>query len=170
MPNHPTWLERIPNILATVQSEITPPILDRQAIEILFGVRRRQAIVLLHRLDGYKVGQAFVVSRGTVIEFLQKIMASGLLETLEAKKTSVIEFLGEARQGLRLPSIPLPATKLADITLDGLPEDIHLHPPTLTIHFHGATDLLEKLFSLSQALMNDFETLELAISGPLGGS
>jgi hypothetical protein len=170
LPDHPTWFDRLPKLLSTVQSQNDPPFLDRQAIETLFGLRRRQAIVLMHRLEGYKVGQALVVSRYTVIEFLQKILASGSLEQAGAKKNHVIEFLAEARQGLQLPSIPLPATKLSDITFDGLPPGIRLQPDELTIQFHGAADLLQKLLSLSQALANDFETFELTLaSGGSGG-
>ena len=44
-----------------------------------------------------------------------------------------MEFLGEARQGLQLPSIPLPAaTKLSDITFNGLPPGIRLQPDRLS--------------------------------------
>jgi hypothetical protein len=171
LPNQPTWLERVPDILAKVQSEKTPPILDRPAVEGLFGIRRRQAIALLHRFAGYQVGRTFVVPREAVIEFLQKIVATGALEEAAAKKASVLECLGEARQALQLPSIPLPSTtKLSHVTFDGLPPGIRLQPDELTIQFQGATDLLQKLFSLSQALANDFETLEgkLAAGGSLG--
>jgi hypothetical protein len=169
LPNHPTWLERVPDILSKIQCEKTPPILDRQAIEDLFGVRRRQAITLLHRLAGYKVGRTFVVPREAVIEFLQKIAASGAIEEAAAKKNSLIEFLGQAKQSLQLPSIPLPATtKLSEITFHGLPPGIRLQPDELTIHFQGAPDLLQKLLSLSQALANDFETLEGKLAA--GGS
>lgn len=166
MPNHPTWLERVPDMLGKLRSEKTPPILDRQAIEVLFGLRRRQAITLLHRFAGYKVGRTFVVPREAVIEFLQRVLTSGTIEEAAAKKTSVIEFLGQARHALQLPSIPLPpATKMSGVTLDGLPPGIRLLPGELTIQFHGATDLLQKLFSLSQALANDFETLEFQLAG-----
>jgi hypothetical protein len=104
-----------------------------------------------------------------VIEFLQKILTGGALEESAAKKTSVSEFLGEARQALQLPSIPLPAaSKLSGITFDGLPPGIRLQPDQLTLQFQGATDLLEKLLFLSQALANDFETLELKLAA--GGS
>jgi hypothetical protein len=171
LPNQPTWLQRVPDLLSRIQSEKAPPLLDRQSIEDLFGVRRRQAIALLHRFDGYKVGRTFVVPREAVIDFLQNIVASGAIAEAAAKKSSVLEFLGEARQALQLPSIPLPATtKLSEITFDGLPPGIRLQPDQLTIHFHGATDLLQKLFSLSQALANDFETLEgkLAAGGSPG--
>jgi hypothetical protein len=74
---------------------------------------------------------------------LQEIWASGALEQGKAKKNSILKFLGEAKQGLQLPSIRLPSTtKLFDITFDGLPSGIRLQPDQLTTHFQGATDLL----------------------------
>lgn len=164
MPNHPTWLEHVPELLERLQAKEAPPILDRQAIEYLFGVRRRQAIHLLHRFAGYQVGRTFVVSRDTVITFLEGILASGARETVQARKNRVLEFLGEARQALQVPVLTLPTKKLSEITLDGLPDGIHLQPEQLTIQFKGATDLLEKLFALSQALVNDLDSLEAALA------
>ena len=162
MPDHPTWLERIPEILKALTSATAPPFLDRHAIEQLFGVRRRQAISLLHYFDGYQVGRAFVVPRESVIRFLEQRHTGTALQEVVAQKQRVSEFLGEARQGLLLPRIPLPAAQASEMTLAGLPAGIQLLPGRLSIHFDDATDLLGKLFSLSQALANDFESLELA--------
>ena len=170
MPKHPLWLEHVPDILDRLQAEETPPVLDRQAIEHLFGVRRRQAIHLLHRCSGYQVGRTFVVSRDAVRAFLEEIQAGGALTVIEAKKNHVIEFLGEARQALLGPSIPVPTKRFSEMTLAGLPDGVHLAPDQLTIHFQSATDLLEKLFALSQALANDFEALETALAGGSDGS
>jgi hypothetical protein len=153
----------------TLESETAPPILDRKAIETLFGVRRRQAIALLHRFDGYQLGRTFVAPRQAVIDFLAPLAASEPLARVRAQKRRVEEFLGEARQSLTLLRIPLPAAKLSEITFAGLPSGIHLLPGQLSIHFAGATELLEKLFALSQALANDFEALESALAGPSHG-
>ena len=170
VPNHPLWLEQTPAILERLQAENTPPLLDRSAIEHLFDVRRHQAIYLLHRFSGYQVGRTFVVSRDAVIAFLEKLLAGGALPSVQNKKNRVIEFLGEARQSLQGPAIPLPSKKFSDLTLAGLPAGIRLQPDQLTIQFQGATDLLEKLFALSQALANDYEALESALAGGSDGS
>ena len=170
MPNHPTWLEHVPDILDRLQAEETPPLLDRQAIEHLFGVRRRQAIHLLHRFSGYQVGRTFVVSRDAVRAFLEDRQTNGTWEVVNTKKNHVIAFLGEARQALQAPVLALPTKKFSEITLDGLPAGIHLKPDQLTIQFQGATDLLEKLFALSQALVNDLDRLEAALAGGARGN
>lgn len=163
MPDHPRWLDRVPEILRQLQTDSTPPILDRTAIERLFGIRRRQAITLLHRFSGYKLGRTFVVHRDSVVQYLTEVAKTGEIAAMEEQQRTVAEFLGEARQGLLLPCIPIPRTKLSEITFAGLPPGIHLIPGQLTIEFSGAQNLLEKLFVLSQALANDFPTLEAAL-------
>jgi hypothetical protein len=86
---------------------------------------------------------------------------------IEAQKRRVADFLGPARQSLSLPRIRFsPTPKLSNITFAGLPPGIHLTPARLSIEFETATELLEKLFSLSQALANDFDTLERAWERP----
>ena len=170
MPNHPLWLEHVPDILQRLQAEEIPPVLDRQAIEHLFGVRRRQAIHLLHRFSGYQMGRTFVVSRDAVIAFLEDILSGGTLAVVQAQKKHVLEFLGQVRQALQGPVLRVPTKKFSEITFAGLPAGIHLQPDQLTIQFQGATDLLEKLFVLSQALANDFEALESALAGGSDGS
>ena len=86
---------------------------------------------------------------------------------IEAQKRHVADFLGQARQSLSLPRIRLsPTPKLSKITFAGLPPGIHLTPGHLTIEFESATELLETLFSLSQALVNDFDTVERAWERP----
>jgi len=167
MPARPTWLARVPHILGSLQAETAPPFLDRPAVEILFGVRRRQAIRLLRRCGGYQVGRAFLVPRASVLLFLAAQRADEELPEIEAQKRHVADFLGQARQSLSLPRIPLPlAPKLSAITFAGLPPGIRLTPGRLAIEFESATELLEKLFSVSPALVNDFDTVERAWERP----
>jgi hypothetical protein len=72
--------------------------------------------------------------------------------------------LGEARQGLTLPRIAIPAPqKLSTITFAGLPTDIRLEPGCLAVEFASAQDLVEKLFTLAPAFANDYESLSTAL-------
>lgn len=58
MPANPAWLLKIPQIIAMLES-IDVPVVDRAMVERLFGLQRRQAIELLHRLGGYQAGEPF---------------------------------------------------------------------------------------------------------------
>src|SRR3954454_16823806 len=165
MPDEPTWLERIPVILKKLRSETAPAFLDRQAIEHLFRVRRRSAILLLHKVDCYQLGNALVADRKSVISFLERHRKRANLEAIHAQRQRVSEFLGEARQELSLHtiSIPFPKNRL-EVTLAGLPDGIRLTHKELVVSFGSAQDLTEKLFTLAQALANDYDTLEATLA------
>ena len=164
MPHQPTWLERVPSILAALRDPKTPPLLGRAAIETLFALRRRQAINLLRRLGGYQVGRTFLVATESVIQFLEQPTVDQDLRTLHVEKQRVAEFLAEARVQFSLPRIDLAQIpKRSGMTFDGLPAGIHLTAHHLAVEFDSGTDLLEKLFALSQALAHDFQTFERAL-------
>jgi len=164
MPDQPTWLERVPAIEAALQAQTAPALLDRAALESLFGVRRRRAIALLHRCGGYRKGRGLVAKRDSVLAFLAETRADGTFEELAEQKHRVAAFLGEARLGLTLPSIRiLEPARLSDITVAGLPAGIQLSPGRLTVTFGRAEELIEKLFTLAQALANDYASFEAAL-------
>ena len=60
MPNKPSWLLRVNDILADLsRPELTSlPFLSRAAIETLFGLKRRQAIQIMHAIGGFQIGKA----------------------------------------------------------------------------------------------------------------
>lgn len=171
MPDHPSWLERVPHILDRLEDPQAPPLLDRSTVESLFQVRRRQAINLMRRFGGYQVGRTFLVPTEEVIHFLEGEHLKADIRAVGKQKQRVADFLGEARLALSLPRIPItPKQKHSEIAFKDLPSGIHISPSRLSIDFQGVSDLLQKLFSLSQALANDFETFETALEGEIGES
>jgi len=62
MPAKALWLLQIPEIVSLLET-FDVPVVDRAIIERLFGLRRRQAIELLHRFGGYQAGRTFLVDR-----------------------------------------------------------------------------------------------------------
>lgn len=161
MPDQPSWIQEVPEILEILESPGAPPFLDRPAVERLFGVRRRQAIHLLGRFGGYQVGKTFLVPREAVIDFLRNPRRHVSAELEKDRFERVANALGQARQDLhqrRMP-IPIPADTHS-LEISGLPEGIRLETGRLTVHFDKPVELLQKLFALSQALANDFETFE----------
>jgi len=87
VPDQPTWIERVPTILAFLESEDAPLFLDRPAVERLFGLRRRQAIELLRRCGGYQVGKTFLVLRETMVQFLNEPVTAAKVAVCFAQKT-----------------------------------------------------------------------------------
>ena len=162
MPDLPAWIDRIDKIAESVTASGSP-VFDRAAIEELFGVRRRRAILLMHRMRGYKAGKAMLVDRQALLNFLRDPLRQ-VFAGLEARRfSSVVETLGDAREALRLPRIPVPPpTRVQKLMMDGLPEGINLKADELRICFDHPQQLLERLLALSQALANDYDNFERA--------
>src|ERR1019366_9518264 len=70
MPANAEWLLRVPEILAELRA-LDVPVLDRAAIQRLFGFQRRRAIQVMHELDGYQAGHSFLVDRLSLIARLE---------------------------------------------------------------------------------------------------
>ena len=62
----------LPRIIEELR-RLPVPVLDRAVIEKLFGLKRRQAIQLLHRFGGYQAGRIFLVDRQELVEQLEAI-------------------------------------------------------------------------------------------------
>ncbi|HUK15595.1 MAG TPA: hypothetical protein VLW65_04245 [Bryobacteraceae bacterium] len=160
MPDQPTWLERVPQILASLEEAGSPPFLDRAAVELLFGLKRRQAIELLHAMRGYQVGRTFLVERRTVLDFLRRRSLQGAVVQAVGRKRRVLDHLAAARRDFGARRLRIPVSADSRIRLDGLPAGIELRPGQLTIQFDKPVELLEKLFALSQAVHHDFDRFQ----------
>jgi hypothetical protein len=162
MPAKAAWLLKIPEIIQMLET-FDVPVVDRAIIEHLFGLRRRQAIELLHRLGGYQTGRSFLVDRHVLIANLQRLAEGEDFERESRRRERLdgaIDRLRRYQTAARV-SIPLPPDvfnhKLAD-----LPVGVALDPGQLHIAFSGAVDLLAKLFELAQAASNDYDRFRAA--------
>jgi len=172
MPDQPSWIERVPEILQRLETPSAPPFLDRPAVEILFGLRRRQAIALCHRCGGYLVGKTFLVSRDAVVRFLRDPQRWSAAADEKARFERVGSALGEARLQLNQRRIVIPVpTEPARLQFSGLPPGIQFEPDKLTVTFRAPAELLEKLFALAQVLSYDYAAFERSWSAtqPAGG-
>jgi hypothetical protein len=123
MPARPRWHADLDRIRSTVAA-LGAPLIDRQAIEQLFGVRPRQANNLMRGLGGYCIGSAAVVCREDLLLQLDQ-MAGPRGYAAQAKcKARVVESLDDLRRNLRprrvaprphrfptLPCRPAPASR-----------------------------------------------------------
>jgi len=163
MPAQPSWIQRLPDIRAAVEQPHAPPWWDRSAVEILFGLRRRQAIALLHQLGAQRIGTGLAVERAALLRFLENPRRRTASRDEQARSTHVATALGQARGDLAGRRISIPTSFDPErIDFAGLPAGIQLEGRQLTISFASPTELLEKLWALSQALLNDYETFETA--------
>ncbi len=165
MPAQPSWLLRVPEILALVRGSPSA-FFDRESLETLFKLRRRQAIDLLHRIGGYQAGKALIVERGRLEAWLHAA-ALGPEFRLERKRHArVAESIENAR---RLREARKQRFRIGpdarEKRLEGLPATIHLKPGELRIEFFGAEDLFRQLYELGQVIANDYTRFRVIAEG-----
>ena len=157
MPAKALWLLHVPAILSQLET-FEVPVLDRAIIERLFGLRRRQAIELLHRFGGYQAGRTFLVERRLLIEHLRRLADGEEFQRERQRKERLDLAVDRLHRHQTAERVKIPvepgvfSRKLADLSPGVALEAGHLH-----IEFSGTEDLLTKLFELSQAARNDFD-------------
>ena len=162
MPAKPAWLLKIPEIVTMLEA-FDVPVVDRAIIERLFGLRRRQAIELLHRFGGFESGRTFLVDRHVLIENLRRLAAGEEFERESRRKERLDGAIDQLRrhQAAARVSIPVPpdvfSRKLKDLSAGVALEPGHLH-----VVFSGAEELLGKLYELAQVASNDFDRFRAA--------
>ena len=164
MPPKPRWLKRLPDIRVAVErSEV--PFLDRSGIESLFGLRRRQALKMVHALGGYRVGNVFLAPRDSVLHFLDATLRGRQYRAERVRRERILETIDEAKREIdaRKVKLKVPSGAAAKRTVAELPGGIHLSPTELRVEFAGAQDLLQKLFDLSKAIAADLRRFEALV-------
>jgi len=162
MPAKAAWLLKIPNIVAALET-FDVPVVDRAIIEHLFGLRRRQAIELLHRLGGYQTGRTFLVDRHVLIGSLRRLSEGEEFDREIRRKERLDGAIDQLRrhQAAARVSIPVPPD-VYDRKLKDLSEGVALEPGHLHVIFSGAEELLGKLYELAQVASNDFDRFRAA--------
>lgn len=159
MPAKASWIVELPRILETLET-FPAPVLDRTCIEQIFRVRRRRAIELMHRFGGYQAGQTLLVERSALLRSLRRFL-DGDYRWEAGRRRRLAAELARARQllpGQRV-RLPVPPEVLAHRMAD-LPAGVSLQAGELRVRFRAAEDLLQQLFDLSRAILNDYEGFE----------
>lgn len=164
MPRKSDWLLRLPFILGELQ-QLSVPVVDRSIFESVFRVRRRRAIQLMHRFGGYQSGRTFLVDRNALLRSLKSLGSGDEVSTEVRRKEQLSAELDRLRDFTRASRVPVPATPAVyDTRLSSLPDGVRLEPGCLTVEYGSPEQLLERLFALSQALVNDLEVFRAAPS------
>jgi hypothetical protein len=157
LPDKPTYIHRLTSILAEAKTPKPIPFFRRGDIEALFGLKRRQAINLMHQIGAIRVSHEIAIPQRDLVSWLEK-MALGPARTREIRRQErvigrIVELKAEnAARAVKivLPDSPAPA---------GLPTGVSLQPGILTISFTNEQELLERLFLLARAFATKPELL-----------
>jgi hypothetical protein len=155
------WLLRLPEILATLTST-NSHVLDRTAFELLFRVRRRRAIQLMGVFGGFQSGRTFLVDRQELVARITSLLDGEEFTYEKGRRERVSEELERVRthlKGVARFRSRLPCCVNAS-TLSNLPSGVELRAGELVVRFESSEELLQKLFTLAQALASDYEKLQ----------
>lgn len=165
MPAKPQWLLYLPAIRGVLET-LDFPVIDRAMVERLFGLRRRQAIKLLHRFGGFQAGRTFLIDRGKLIDALKEIEGGAEFAAEASRRQRLSDHLQEAERELKAKQVVIKVEPTARYPrVKCLGDGVVLEPGTLHIEFSDTEDLLSKLLHLSRAAAYDYEAFQTASEG-----
>lgn len=149
MPDKPSYLHRVSEILAEARTPKPIPFFRRCDIEALFGLKRRQAINLMHAVGAVRVSHEIAVPQHDLVLWLEKMALNPAREREIRRREHVIGRIVElkAETAARAVKIVLPDPP----PLPDFPPGVSLQPGVLTITFETQQQLLERLFLLARA-------------------
>ncbi len=167
MPTPRTWLPRINEIMDVLKvSEARE--FDRPAVEKLFELQRRSALILMKQVGASNRGVHFVVDRKTLLSWVEGIqkVESQEIERRRYVAEQLDEEMAEAcavhkalrENGKPVAHFPL-VKEILEARIEDLPENIQITPGKIKILFdsENAEQALECLYILGMALTNDLE-------------
>ena len=72
MPDKPSYIQRLTAILAEAKRPKPIPFFRRGDMEVLFGLKRRQAINLMHAIGAVRVSNEIAVEQRDLVSWLEK--------------------------------------------------------------------------------------------------
>ncbi len=150
MADKPSYIHRLRTILADAKSPKPIPFFRRCDIEALFGLKRRQAINLMHRIGAIRVSQEIAIPQRDLVAWLERMIEdpAGAYEIQrQARVVGRIVDL-KAESAARAVKIVLPDSPPSP----DLPYGVSLQPGLLTVAFSNEQQLLERLFLLARVL------------------
>jgi len=143
------------------------PVLDRILFERLFHVRRRRAVELMHCFGGYQTGQSLLIERSELLRQLEALEAGAEFAIEQGRKQRLLDSLEKVRKHRAAAAVHIPVVDpLAERSVASLPPGIILQADSLRLDFHGAEDLLGKLYELARVVADDFESFRAMVERP----
>jgi hypothetical protein len=164
MPFAPLWLSRIPDAVGQLE-DLDRDAITRRDLEQLFGVSRALAAQLMHRFGAVRVGSQRVLDRTALIRTLKTLRRGRPAQAARARRTAVVTALRRAR--LEAVHVAVPATVL-QTHVAGLPAGVALGPGRIEVRFSSVPEALQQLFTLAQAITNDYDRFVAIVGGRPG--
>lgn len=150
MPDNPSYIHKLAGILEEARSPKPIPFFRRRDIEALFGLKKRQAVNLMHRIGAIRVSRELAVDKRDLIRWLEHMIKDPSVAIEQTRHERVIDRIVELKAETAARAIkivlrdPKPSVQL--------PDGVSLQPGLLTISFENDQQLLERLFLLARVL------------------
>jgi hypothetical protein len=158
MPDHPSYLHKLAGILKEARSPKPIPFFRRRDIEALFGLKKRQAVNLMHEIGALRVSRELAVDQRDLIRWLEQMLQDPSARAEWERHERVIGRIVElkAETAARAIKIVLPdGVRSTDI-----PVGVSFQPGLLTVAFSTQEELLERLFLLGRAFATKPQLIE----------
>jgi hypothetical protein len=157
LPDNPSYIHKLQRILAEARSPKPIPFFRRRDIEALFGLKKRQAVNLMHRMGAVRVSRELAVEQRDVVRWLEQMISDPSVTAEQRRHDAVIERIVDLKAETAARSIHIALPHRA-ASVD-LPEGVSLEPGVLTVSFEDQQQLLERLFLLARVLATQLQLL-----------
>ncbi len=160
MPEQRSYIHKLEGILAEARKPKPIPFFRRGDIEALFGLRKRQAVNLMHRIGAVRVSRELAIEQRDLVRWLEQMVEDPSVAAEWRRHQRVIGRIVElkAETAARAVKIVLPDPESSV----ELPDGVSLRPGLLTVAFETDQQLLERLFLLARVLATQPEVLDAA--------
>jgi hypothetical protein len=171
MPDQPTWIHRLPEILAWLDSSEAPPFLHRGLVEGIFQLRRRQSLRLMEKAGGYQAGRTYLIDRGQLAQFLRQ-RDTGAIEHAAQRKVRLEDKIDESRRQVEAKRLRVrvdPDLDTRGVSATALPAGIEsMGQDCIQIRFFGAEDLISKVAALAAFAVHEPAHFRQTFEAPAG--
>jgi hypothetical protein len=152
MPDNPTYIHKLAGILDAARSPKPIPFFRRRDIEALFGLKKRQAVNLMHRIGAVRVSRELAIPQRDLIRWLEDLISDPAVVIEQRRHITVVDRIVELKAEAAARSIKIVLPDGAPST--EIPPGVSFQPGLLTVAFNNQQELLERLFLLARAFAN----------------
>ena len=118
----------------------------------------------MHAVGGYQTGQALLIDRAVLLQQLEALAAGTEVAIEYGRRRRLLDSLEKVRRHRAAAAVRIPVEAAAtERSMARLPAGIVLQADSLHVDFRGAEDLLAKLYELSQAVGNDYDSFKATV-------
>ena len=158
MPDKPSYIHRFTEILTEARCSKPIPFFRRKDVEALFGLKKRQALNLMHSIGAVRVSRELALVQRELVEWLEERVSDPSTRIERQRRERVIGRIVDlkAETAARAVRIVLP-DRAPSVDL---PDGVSLLPGLLTISFNNEQELVERLFLLARVFATQPQLLD----------